>query len=1310
MAMWKKVIWSLVLPASCAASQDAGLARPPHQDSPSLVRAASVDRAALMRQARFWESQGRDDLCIEALGKLLRVLPDDTGALAELALAQTRANLGAQARATLQRLRRLDSRHSVFAQVAALERLAKTDRNRLRQVRMLAKAGRNDEALAAMRTLFPQGMPTPELELEYWQIVAANPNSWAQAHAGLAALLREYPDNVRFQVALADHVLVRQPDDPASLKLLAKLARLPASEGLARPVWRRAMLRLAPTAGHAALVEEYLKQEKSEDVAVIDHLASMRGELEGRRRLLADPRYQARTAAMALFDAGKDQQAEEGLVAALRGQPDDPDMLGALGVLRMRQGFQIEAQAYFLQAARAAPSRAARWNAMARTARYWGLLKEASDGMAAADFALADSKLREAVALDAAAPDAWVAAARLYVAQKRPDKAEQAYRQALLRNKNELSAVRGLVLLYLDSGRDEEAAREQAQAALNPQQRLELDKEVGEVRAGRLQAQAEQELKAGRADAAAGMLARAVQYAPDNPWLRYDLARLQASRGMLDAGDALVDELLLRRPDDASVRYAAALYQSSRGQDARALMTLERIAAGARTEGMTKLQRSLWVAAVAQNAQRLAAGGERGAAAALLARTAAAIGNDAELALDVAAAQIDVGDTAGAATLLGSYERTYAAAADTGLRYARLLNRMEAETGLEAQFGRLVGLKLNPEQAADLAAIRKSAMLRRVSALRTAGKLDEALRLLHGAPTPVRDDAELLAAQARILRALGRTGEAIAAYDRLLEIRPIDASATINRIELLIEAGRRQEALAGIGDAARLPAQDGDYAADVVGALIALARYDDAAAMNAAAIECEPRHPRARLQASELAELRGDARLAMSRLQQGLALQAALRDEQGGVPLTRLRLESDASGKPRLAVEAATANAAALQATATGQYARLASMLDANANWVVGAIDSKSRAGTAGKSALRATEIPLEWRRPLGGGARLALRAEAVRYDAGTLDPAEREFASFGSALLCEAACAGPLEQGGKGVALSAAIDRGTLHADIGTTPLGFRLHSLVGGIARKGDVGPLGYTVEASRRAVTSSVLSYAGMVDPNTGRKWGGVTATGARLGLSLDQGGLVGGWASLGRYRLAGTGVQLNYRSQAMAGLTLRIVNGDDRLLSVGLTKMDWRHGVNAGEYTLGHGGYYSPARYRSTSLPLTYAERFGRWSVAVRAAISTSRSATDEAAYFPTDPALQARADELTAANFSNARYSGGSGGGRSHAASLAAEYQLGPRLFIGGRAELDRSPDYAPNHVLLYFRHALGRASAARPVDLLPQAVYPSSQN
>ena len=1310
MDMWQKVIGIVVLPASCAAANDPALAHPPRQDSASLVRTNAVDRAALLRQARYWQSQGREDLCIEALAKLLRVLPDDTGALAALALAQTRANLGEQATMTLQRLRQLDSHHRVFAQVAALDRLAKVDRDRLRQIRMLAKAGRTDEALAAMRTLFPQGRPTPELDLEYWQMVGANQDTWREAYAGLAALAREYPDNVRFRVALADHILVRRPDDRASLNLLMKLSRLPAFEALARPVWRRAMLRLTPDSRHVALIQTYLKQERSKDVAVIDYLASMQTALEERRRLLADPRYQAKVAAMALFDAGKDGQAEERLGAALRGYPDDPELLGALGVLRMRQGFHTEAEAYFLQASRAAPSSAARWNAMARTAQYWSLLKEVSGSMDGADLALAESKVREAIALDTTAPDAWVAAGKVYVAQKQFDKAETAYRQALLRDKKAFSAVRGLAMLYLDSGRDEDAARECAQAPLSAQQRLELDQDVGAVHAGRLQAQAELELKEDRADAAVDTLARALKYTPDNPWLRLDLARLLASEGMPEAGDALFDELLSQRPDDASARYAAALYQSGRGQEARALTTLERIADGARTDSMTGLQRRLWVAAVAQNAQHLAAGGDRGAAAALLSRSAGAIGDDAELALDVAAAQVDAGDTDGATVLLGRHLPTYGTAAESGLRYARLLERMDANVGLEAQFGRLARLALSSEQTAELAAMRKSALLRRVAALRTVGAPEVALHELDGAPMPVRDDADLLAAQARIVRGLGRTDEAIAAYDRLLELKPDDASATINRIETLIEAGRRQEALARIGEAARRPDQSADYVTDLAGALIALKRYDAAAAVNAVAIERYPQHPRARLQASELAELRGDAPLALRSLQQGLALQAALRAEPAGVPLTRLSLVSDESGKPYLAVQPATADAAATLGAVTGPYRRLAAMLDADAPWIVGAVDRKSRAGTAGKSALHATEIPLEWRLPLRGGARLALRAEAVRYDAGTLDPADREAATFGSALLCQAACSSPLGQDGAGVALSAAIDHGTWHADIGTTPLGFPLHSLVGGVARKGDLGPLGYTIEASRRAVTSSVLSYAGMVDPNTGRKWGGVTATGARLGMSLDQGGVVGGWASLGRYRLAGTNVEANYRTQAMAGLTVRIINDDDRMLSVGLTKMDWHHSENAGEYTFGHGGYYSPARYKSTSLPVTYAHRFDRWSLAVRAAISTSRSMTDEAAYFPTDPALQARADALTARTSSNARYGGTSGGGRSHAISLAAEYQLGPRLFIGGRAELDRSPDYAPNHVLLYFRYAVGRTSAAKPVDLLPQAIYPSSQN
>ncbi len=47
---------------------------------------------------------------------------------------------------------------------------------------------------------------------------------------------------------------------------------------------------------------------------------------------------------------------------------------------------------------------------------------------------------------------------------------------------------------------------------------------------------------------------------------------------------------------------------------------------------------------------------------------------------------------------------------------------------------------------------------------------------------------------------------------------------------------------------------------------------------------------------------------------------------------------------------------------------------------------------------------------------------------------------------------------------------------DIGTTPMGFNVVDVVGGISYSDDIGPLGYTVNAHRRPISSSLLAFGG------------------------------------------------------------------------------------------------------------------------------------------------------------------------------------------------------------------------------------------
>jgi hypothetical protein len=157
------------------------------------------------------------------------------------------------------------------------------------------------------------------------------------------------------------------------------------------------------------------------------------------------------------------------------------------------------------------------------------------------------------------------------------------------------------------------------------------------------------------------------------------------------------------------------------------------------------------------------------------------------------------------------------------------------------------------------------------------------------------------------------------------------------------------------------------------------------------------------------------------------------------------------------------------------------------------------------------------------------------------------------------------------------------------------------------------------------------------------------------------------------------------------------------------MFWRFSENAGEFTFGHGGYYSPKVYRSIALPVTYAVRAELWSFALRASVSVAWAETARAPFYPTDPALQARAEAIAPTSGVDPYYAGGNDG-RSYGRAFAAawERQVLPSLFLGARLELERSTNYTPNRFLVYLRLATDRP-AARPVAMPPEPVLPSSQ-
>lgn len=1243
----------------------------------SLGALAADDRevAALLGRAELWQSRNRDDLAREELDRVFRIAPDNPEGLVLLARIQLRANQDAEAAKTYERLRKAHPGHPGVAQLSAQLRIRGADKEKLRQARQLARAGRPDEALKAYRSLFPDGFPDDELALEYAQALGATAGGWEQSRAMLADLSARHPGDPKYRLALAAHVSTRKPASPESMRTLRELSSDPAVSKQAREAWRRAVLRLDPVEESVASLREYLAAVP-DDAGVTQQLEATTKAVDQQRRELADPANRAKREATALLDAGKVDEAEARLKETLARRPNDGEAIGSMGLVRLRQGRHDEARELFARARQLDAPNRARWEGLERTALYWGSLQQAGKAREAGDPATAERLLLEARALDPREPNGAIDLALVRVAQGRLEEAERLYREALALAPGNARAVEGLVGLLLRADREKDA--QEVIASLAPGQRREIDGAIGVLRAEYLRDQARKMKAQSRTGEAIAALEEAVRLDPANPWARFDLARLYAAAGDAERGRALFDPPMQKRPVDPDAAYALALYLSGIDRDSEALATLERIPRAARSPGMTGLQRRLWFSVQSQRAAAMSKAGRPDDARRVLASARDAAGDDAELALVVAGAYVTIGDPAAARGVLARFSAPPARPTlDWRIGEARLLDRMAADAELRASLDAIAAAgAATREQQEAIAELRLSLGLR----------------------------------QAKELRAQGRRDEAAEAYRALLAAKPGDAEAELALAETLVEAGRRDEARDLVARLRNSPrAADPDYATALAADLFALEDYEGARPLVEAALRARPDHSRALELAGRLALRDGKVDQSIALQQRALAAEASRRAVDDTARLSRIARPATV-GEP-LVVEAAPAESVARERSWQNRFRPLAELLDQEPSWLSSAVDWRYRSGENAKGRISSQEVPLEWKQGWSPVGRWFVRADLARVNAGALDLSDANPAStFGSVLLCQPACtSGSLPQLESGVAFGAGLERDGLRIDVGSSPTGFPVVNLLGGILFKGDLGPASYSVDASRRSVTSSLLSWAGTADPNTGRTWGGVVATGVRLGLSRDSGGDYGAWSSLGLHRLTGRNVQDNDRVQLMAGAYRRFLNEEDRQLAMGLTGMWWRHSENAGEFTFGHGGYYSPRTYGSLALPLTYALRTERWSFAMRASVSVARSESKRAPYFPTDPELQAQAVALAPVNGVDPYYPGGNDG-RSYGRALGAalEYQLLPGLFAGARAEFERSTNYTPNRFLLYLRVAPDRPSA-RPVPMPPEPVLPSSQ-
>jgi len=930
---------------------------------------------------------------------------------------------------------------------------------KLALIRLLARAGKNEEAAAGMRALYPGGPPPGDPALEYYRIVGNTPKGWKEAKAGLEKLVKARPNDARYRLALASHLTTRPETRRAGIKTLAAMAKTGQTDVDRKQVldtWQNALVALERSPGNIGLYREYLAVDPG-NTAVRDALAAT-------------------------------QRAE---------------------------------------------------------------------------------------------------------AQRQP---------WLLRDK------------------------------------------------------ADTQLKEGHPEEAIATLKYALQLAPENAWVRFDLARLIQKQGDKKQGRALMEDGLSVAPDDADMLHACALYLGLQDDADAALRLLDKIPAQERTPSITRLGQKMAIQSQLQQAKALARDGRRADAQVALERAGTAAGNDAELVNDVADAWLDIGETSrGIALLRNLLAQQSSPSVEMRLRYAALLNRSELDGELAPLLDQLDATKnLSATEKDGIRYLQSSLAARRADNLRHAGDYAAAGAAL--APALQRDpeNSDLLMAQARVHVAAHQPEQARAIYQRILERSPGDINVRMALAKARGEAGDQagaQREMATVLE--NTPAADLDSRIAIADWYIGIGNIAAARAIVEQLKIIAPDDPRLLVREGRIAKAEGHYGEALAYFKR-----AGAADEIA--ELTRRR---------------------------AGGY-------------VTGGVDYLTKTdGAPGISNLKVLEIPVEVRLPVGySGGQAFVQVDQVNAEAGTLQLTDLyHLRQYGKVLaLAPNGITSAPAQTASGTALAAGYRGNGMRADIGTTPLDFPVSNVVGGVRWSDYTETTGFSFDISRRTLTSSLLSYAGAHDPVSNEVWGGVVNSGMSLHISRSKGRL-GGFADLGYFWLTGKNVLDNTEAALRAGFDWSFIREEDRRLTAGLAFTDWRYGENLSYYTFGHGGYYSPQKYYSLAAPFRWTGRRERWSYLLQGSVSASVSYEKDMPYYPTSSKLQTMAG--------NPVFAGGDGHGTGWSLGGALEYQFTPHLFGGAHLQIDRSDYYTPNFAIIYLRYLFDAHTGAVPYPPEPVQAY-----
>ncbi len=1116
---------------------------------------------------------------------------------------------------------------------------------KLQQARFLSGNQRKSESISIYQDLFPYGMPTISLDIEYLDMLGYNNGrDNTKAKQILEARIKEYPYIKEYKLAYANLLANSNKSDvKKSLRLYDQLSNADTHSPETVSAWLNAISEI-PVENLTTFDIDKLATTFPYDEKVIEKVKDLRSKFTAYNNKIHDPGYQALLKGFSHLDNSEYELAERSFLIAKQIHPKDSQVYLGLGNTKLGQNNYSEAKDFFLQGKKLRGNNAKKtnWDALIAKANYWiELLQIDKLATSNANKQYVIDQYNKKILQDPSEISPYIAIAKIYASTNNIALADEYFIKALGINESNYSALVGRFNLLFDNNKTVQAFTLSDQ--YNDSQKKVIANFLSDKKLQSTIADAETALIQHNIALAAEKTNFASGFKTQDPWLIFSLANLLNKLNRKADADKYVLDYLKNNILSDEISYAYALYLSKNGRAIDALNEINKINPDKRTIGMIEAQQRLSLNYQFNHIESLLKE-DRAKAINYLTTLEENANKEPKLLIKIANTLYDIDVKEHSRKVINKLEYSAQWPISTQLDYARILTKLKDFDKL-ANLDKKINLKLaSNDELEQYNQIIFEYKIDQANKLVAQNKIAQAkeiyLQLLQNDTLFSAIFLESKQAQNINSKNPESTRQLISLwidehFDKLVSLDKYSDYPKVKRIQILVDLEQFKQAETAMQE------------------LLLDKRSED----------------RALYIASKSALYMKKWRLA-ERLCYA-ALQANKANNKFEENLLTAKIDTTIINEADKKWLYQNSNVDWLTSNVKSNIDELRKKSDGYVTFF-----PDYRFGTNTSSLAANIEAKL----PVNNIGHAIIRVNPVHLE-GELQNLNAK--DFGTSQLHLSG-----QNNSTPIATGVGYNVGWMGknwmVDVGRTPENFLVSDVVGGLRLDGDFNAFSWAINASRRPIRNTVLSYAGLTDPYTQQIWGGARQNGAGFSLGYDDGSAVGVWSNWQYQYINGQNLKDNDKFQGQVGIYGALWKDTKNLSNVdwGLNTLFMHYANNQNEFSFGNGGYFSPQAYASLSLPITLYGRYSDLAYSLRVTGAYSYSKVNDSDYYPNDPILQ---DQALNSGLTTT-YLGSETHAFTYGVSAVIEKRLTDHWSIGGRAQIQRALFYNPSNVGLYLKY------------------------